>query len=295
MHSINRGRFVALIVLGATLGCSRTAVVTSAPATGFPGLDAIRGDDLRRDLFTLAGDAMRGREAGTLDELRASGWIVEQIRSIGLEPAGEDGTYYQWWPMRRIRLSDASTVRIDGAPLELGKDVIVPSAHDATLDLPIVYVGTGSDTELQGMDLTAKAVAATLVAPPNPPGREMSLAGWRYVGAAVRAQSARLVGRGAAAVVLITDSLAESAFDFYAATSGRGTYGLDTAGGPRRPRSQPPIVLVRQSVAAHVRAPGARLAATLMSESFVYPSVNIVGRVRGTDAVRREEYVLFSG
>jgi hypothetical protein len=60
-------------------------------AQSVPSLDAITVEDLKRDIFAMAGDAMRGREAGTLDELRENGWLVEQIRAIGLEPAGEDG------------------------------------------------------------------------------------------------------------------------------------------------------------------------------------------------------------
>ena len=35
-------------------------------------IDRITQADLKADLFTLAGDAMRGREGGTVDELNAS-------------------------------------------------------------------------------------------------------------------------------------------------------------------------------------------------------------------------------
>ena len=44
-----------------------------------------------------------------------------------------------------------------------------------------------------------------------------------------------------------------------------------------------------------VRAPGQRLVARISSESFIYPTVNVVARVRGTSARLRGEYVLFSG
>jgi hypothetical protein len=259
-----------------------------------PGLDRITSADLSRDIHKLAGDGFRGREAGTLDELRASMWVADQARAIGLEPAGEDGTYFQWWPLRRIRMSDASVVRVGDAALNLWRDVVVTPVVEASLDLPLVFVGQGTDAELQGVDLTGKAVAALLVAPPNPPGRNLSLSAWRYAGAAVRAQSARLLSRGAAAVVLVADSLAESAFGFYAGTSGRGTYGLDTAGVATRPRTQPPVMLVSRSFEALARG-GMRLTLDLRSESFTYPSVNIVARVPGTDAALRDEYVLFSG
>ncbi len=298
------------------VGCARHASVVSSTAvtatsasvaTGMgvsarilpndevPSLDAIRADDLRRDLFALAGDAMRGREAGTLDELRASGWLVEQLRAIGLEPAGEDGTYYQWWNIRRIRQSDASVVRVGGERLAMWRDVVIPQAVDATLDLPLLFVGRATEQELQGQSLAGKAVVAQIVAPPNPPGRNVSLSSWRYAGAAVRGQSARLATLGASAIILVADSVVESALEFYGAVSARGSYGLDTAGAPTRPRPTTPVMVVRQRMLPALQAPGARLTATLTSESFTYPSVNIVGRITGSDPRRRNEYVLFSG
>ncbi|HEU4722193.1 MAG TPA: hypothetical protein VFS59_12580, partial [Gemmatimonadaceae bacterium] len=55
---------------------------------------AIREADLRRDVGEMASPAMRGREGGTLDELRASIWVAEQYRRIGLQPMGEGGTWF---------------------------------------------------------------------------------------------------------------------------------------------------------------------------------------------------------
>ncbi len=287
---------VALTLAGcatASQSASSTAGTTSS-SSELPALDAIRGEDIRKDISILASDAMRGREAGTIDELRASGWLVEQIRSIGLEPAGEDGTYYQWFNMRRIRLSDASQIQVAGTPLAMWKDVVVSTPTDVSLTLPMVFVGTGSDAELQGIDLTGKAVAAQVVAPPNPPGRNVSLATWRYATAAVRAQSMRLLQKGAAAVVLVADSLAEQGMPFFAANAARGSYGVDSIGIEKRPRRTAPVMLVRGAMLSRVRASGAQLTVNLTTESFTYPTVNIVGRVNGTSASKRNEYVLYS-
>ncbi len=58
-----------------------------APAPDVPrAISEIRQADLERDLYALAADSMRGREAGTLDEMRASMWLGEQMRRIGLVP-----------------------------------------------------------------------------------------------------------------------------------------------------------------------------------------------------------------
>jgi hypothetical protein len=99
---------------------SQLATPASAVSAEYPpALSAIDTADLRRDLYTMASDAMRGREAGTLDELRASAWLAEQARAAGLEPAGDDGSYFQFWPMRRIRTAETSRAALDGAPLVL--------------------------------------------------------------------------------------------------------------------------------------------------------------------------------
>lgn len=66
-------------------------------------INAIRQEDIKRDLYILADDHFRGREAGTLDELKASVWLAEQARKAGLEPAGDDGTYFQFFPLIRER------------------------------------------------------------------------------------------------------------------------------------------------------------------------------------------------
>ena len=85
-------RLVALatsLILAAPL-----AAQTSRPVPPPAAINLIRQQDLHRDLFTLAGDAMRGREAGTLDEMRASMWLADQMRRIGLAPRGDDGTFF---------------------------------------------------------------------------------------------------------------------------------------------------------------------------------------------------------
>src|SRR3954471_18292137 len=65
----------------------------SAQSPAPPGLSAIRTEDLTKDLYALADAHFKGRSAGTLDELKASAWLAEKFRAIGLKPAGDDGTY----------------------------------------------------------------------------------------------------------------------------------------------------------------------------------------------------------
>src|SRR5688572_12795561 len=100
-----------------------------------PAIAAITEADLSRDLHALAGDQFRGREGGTLDELRASGWLADRMREAGLEPAGEDGTFYQWLPMRRFRQSDDGRITVGGTSIKLFTDAVTIAPTDISLDV----------------------------------------------------------------------------------------------------------------------------------------------------------------
>src|SRR6476661_1285170 len=78
------------------------------PATKItlPAIAAIRPSELKEDLVQLTDDHFRGREAGTLDELKASVWLAEKARKAGLTPAGDDGTFFQFFSLQRNRISD---------------------------------------------------------------------------------------------------------------------------------------------------------------------------------------------
>src|SRR5918999_3265393 len=180
---------VLSIAVGCVTACTPQGVMgaRSLPSdpTAPPALDAIVTEDIRRDLFTLAGDEMRGREAGTLDELRASAWIAERARSAGLEPAGDDGTYFQFWSMRRTVTSKSSVVQIDGRPVRLGVDAYVVNPINATRSGPVTWIGTGSATAGDAQALEGKIVAIELTPPTDMPPAGMSLWGFRYTRAAI--------------------------------------------------------------------------------------------------------------
>jgi hypothetical protein len=265
-----------------------------AADAGPPALEAITEPELRRDLFAMASDAFRGREAGELDEMRASVWVAERAREAGLLPAGEDGTYFQFFPLRRVRLAGNSRVQLGGAELALWRDVVVAAPVDARIDLPIVFVGEGREADVAGVDLRGKAVAA-VVSPPNTvPPRWVSLWPRRYTQAAIRDRAAFLAERGAAAVILVSDTVADTQFDVTGAAMLRGRYALSD-GTEARPAGAPPVLWLRAGMLDAVRRPGQRLVAELASESFVYPSVNVVAVAPGADPALRGEYVLFSG
>lgn len=291
---------IATIALAITAtACTRQPGVTTAIApSGMamespPALAAIDSAQLRRDLFEMASDSMRGREAGTLDELRAAAWVAARAREAGLKPAGIDSSYFQFWPMRRIRSAEASRVSIDGAPLALWRDAAIVAPVDASLDLPVVWVGDATGDALARMDLHGKAAAAMVLPPARPPVSWVSLRSWRYTRQAIAERAAALTRAGAAAVVLVADDSTDAQFVPVSYPMRRGTYNVDTTGADR-PANRPPLIWVPAALRGRIAA-AKRVSLDLRTESFVYPSVNVVAEVLGTDARLRNEYVLFSG
>src|SRR6188768_4539520 len=132
-------------------------VVTLAIVLAFGGspaaqdpIDRIRDADLKRDLFALAGDEMRGREGGTLDEMAASVWLAERAREAGLQPAGENGTYFQFFPLERFRVSASSPVTLGGKKLVMGRDAVTDGTVLANVDAPVIVLAPDA---LVGADL----------------------------------------------------------------------------------------------------------------------------------------------
>lgn len=256
-----------------------------------PALEAIREADLKADLYALAGDHFLGREAGTLDELKASAWIAEQARAAGLKPAGDDGTYFQFWRMARLRVNPASTIRVGNATLAVNRDAVVMSTGTAVVDAPLVDVGDGKAAA--GTDLAGKAVVVQITAPKQFLPPDISVRAARYVFAAAAEIAEALAPKRPAAIILVSDAVADSAWTFVGNWYRNGSYGLDFGEAILGPRTSTPIIWVRPS-ARPALAAAPRLAATLTFDQFFYPSVNVVARVDGTDPALKGQYILFS-
>lgn len=282
---------LVLLMVVATVGAGSAQGSRSANP-----IDRIRQSDLQSDLFMLAGDAMRGREGGTLDEMHASMWIAERARQAGLQPAGDNGTYFQFFPLERYRVSPSSIVTIGGKALRMGRDVVPDGAVLADVDAPIV-MASGADA-LGGLIITGKTLVVRYVPPPAPtagpnqsnPNQASGLRAWlRGI------QRAAAVGMPAAIVAIVPDEFRDQ-WDRTAYTFPRGTYALDPDGtaDQRTPARGVPLLYVKESALGGPLAPDARLVASIFTDSFQYPSVNVIAKVPGRDPKLSSEYVLYS-
>jgi hypothetical protein len=256
-----------------------------------PALSAIKEAELKRDLFELASDSMRGKRAGTQDELRAAAWVAEQARAAGLKPAGDDGTYFQFFPLRRITVAENSNININGKSLELWEEAWVTSPIESRLETPISWIKSLADTS---SNLKGKAVAMELLPPATLPAKGMSLWVYRYAISAIRQQSEILKRQGVSAIILVADSIAESEIGFFGHGLEEGVYQLE--GTPSSSKSGAiPVILVRQKWAQDLQQANAKAAVNLGIDSYVYPSANVVAVAPGADPNLKNEYVLFSG
>lgn len=81
-------KFISLFSLALLIACSG-----SQNQTNFS--DDISADDIAVHIEFLASEELKGREAGTADEAKAANYIADLFRDFGLEPAGDDQTFFQ--------------------------------------------------------------------------------------------------------------------------------------------------------------------------------------------------------
>ncbi len=272
--------------------CLLTVTHTTAQQKKLPpGLAAIKEEDLKKDIYALAGDHFRGREAGTLDELKVAVWWADILRAAGLQPAGDDNSYFQYFPVWRNRIAATSTINIGAQHLQLWQDVLVAQTAPANLSVPVVYAGNASKEELDKLDIKGKAVALQVSAAGI--NLNVSLPERRYPSYVMRKYSTDLLARGAVAIIFIADEMGEKSWSQVLPGLSRGLY--DVEDGPNAiTTAKPPVVWIHGKDADWVKNNPA-ITLQLIVERFEYPSVNVVAKINGTDAVLKDEYVLYSG
>ena len=115
-----------------------------APAQLTPAAKAIEAD-----VRYLADDKLEGRDTGTRGYDLAAEYVAKRYQDIGLEPAGDDGTYFQRVPLLRALREEqgaAFTIARDGTDTSLKfREEFLPglnyNAPSHSLTAPAVFVG----------------------------------------------------------------------------------------------------------------------------------------------------------
>lgn len=111
---------------------------------------AITANDLRTRLYQLADDSMMGREAGTLGNFKGTEYIAREFKRLGLQPGGENGTYFQDLPFGPVGYELAqSRLTVGGSALAPVTDW-VPSTPSALNGFAAKFAGENIGTVFGG-------------------------------------------------------------------------------------------------------------------------------------------------
>jgi hypothetical protein len=254
-----------------------------------PTTAAITADDLRSRLYPYADDSMMGREAGTLGNVKATDWIAAEFRRLGLQPAGENGTYFQVVPYGRLRY-DSTKVQflVAGTPLAAGSDWHPQPANANSLisgsvtlaDAPTVFGGRYGDSTAAARvgDVRGKVVVfAPLTQAPGTQGPPVGDFTWAQ--------------RGGAAAILVVGTVSRQALN--TRTAVRPTV-RSTTGGATVSEATANRIFDRPIAEL---APGTAGKAVSGRWEYEYtpnehPTRNVLAVLPGADPARRGQYVL---
>jgi hypothetical protein len=125
-----------------------------------PQNESIRQEDLRADLFFLAGDSLRGRLTDTEENRAAADFIRSRFERMGLKPAAPGNSYFQPYHLMTATLgqSQPNGMEIGSADgptrhLAAGQE-FYPHRFSATgsVTAPVVFAGFGISAPALGYD-----------------------------------------------------------------------------------------------------------------------------------------------
>jgi Zn-dependent M28 family amino/carboxypeptidase len=96
-----------------------------------PTRPEIAPDDLRTHVYQLAADSMGGRAAGSRGNYLATEYVAGVFRRLGLEPAGEAGTYFQEVPQASGDFASRNVIAVlPGVDPALRGQYVLVGAHN---------------------------------------------------------------------------------------------------------------------------------------------------------------------
>lgn len=141
---------------------------------------------IRAHLEFLADDLLEGRDTGSRGYEMAAHYVTSEFKKIGLQPAGDNGTFQQRVPFRKTYLNQQTTsavIEIDGKSITLDYPEQYMMGGDATatqskVTAEAVFVGYGlvadefNHNDYAGLDVEGKIVVALTGRPTSWPSEE---------------------------------------------------------------------------------------------------------------------------
>lgn len=305
-------RHPAAFLLTLSLVACSAPPAPPAPVPG-PALDAMTTASLTAHLKMLSSDLFEGRAPATRGGQLAEQYIATQLEALGLEPAGDQGTYLQAVPIVEAMVDRGFTLSIPGATYRYMSDVLAFSGkEDARVQVQgdVVFVGYGINApelnwnDYAGVDVKGKWVLMMVNDPPAPEDEPTLFAGkaltyygrWTY-------KFEEAARQGAAGALLIhTEASATYPWQVVQSSWSGTQYSLPPAEGAPAlgvkawiseaaaidlaKRAGKDLDALRRAASRRgfTAAPlGIRAAATLQQRTARKVAHNVVGRLRGTN------------
>ena len=195
--------------------------VHANPDAADEAMNTIRPEAIRADMRFLSDDALEGRGTGSRGYDIAAKFMATQFESLGLQPTGDNGSYFQNVPLRFAKPDETKTTLVlsrsgKDETLIFRKDYIAagnPVLPETSVEAPVVFVGDGVTAPEQGYDdykdIDAKGkIVALMFGAPN---FESSLKA-HYSSSEVKLQNA--VAHGAVGIILLDDPVFEGLYSF---------------------------------------------------------------------------------
>jgi Peptidase family M28 len=134
---------------------------------------AISADDLRARLFLIADDSMMGRQPGQAGNYKTAEYVAGEFKRLGLQPAGENGSYFQTVPFVLMAADSGSFLEAGGTRLTLGQDfaLVGPSTTVRSIsNTPAIYGGPVRDPSQWASGDSAIGKVVVLDVRPGPDG-----------------------------------------------------------------------------------------------------------------------------
>jgi Zn-dependent M28 family amino/carboxypeptidase len=182
---MNKSYFKTALLACALCACSSAGAPSGNSAADSPGssrgvlepaLESLSVDDLMRHVRVLSDDSFGGRSPGTEGGQKTIDYLVEQFRSLGLEPGNPDGTYVQRVPLMGFTTTSTASFSTPKGELQLEPTedyVAITRLEDAGMrHLDVVFVGYGSVApeygwdDFKGVDVRGKAIVILVNDPP---------------------------------------------------------------------------------------------------------------------------------
>ena len=279
---------VALVAATATVSAqSKPLPLKHKPE---PTVAAITSADLMTRLYIFADDSMMGRAAATIYNDKGTDYIAGELKKMGVQPAGDNGTYFQQLPLVSLRLSTTKPLTIDGRQYFGGKDFIARQPHAFNGEQAVFGGVFGPDTSLMIPPDLAAGKIVVLATPIGPNG----LPTWNNM----RQPVSRRFGRANAVWLVGMDGMVPS--DMAPLFDNIGSL-IITPGRPENVDSPFGFGYVTGATAAALMgAPIAgmkigTLGKTLQGagtfDSVKAPARNVIGIIQGSDPKLRGQYV----